>query len=68
MDVNITTTRGAATHTIDSEPESTPAEAIAYVWRSIESRDPIQVVSRDGRRELVSFNAAHVIDVSVPDG
>jgi len=68
MEVHITTSRGAATHTIDSEPEPTPTEAIAYVWRSIEARSPIPVVSRDGRRELVAFNAAHVIDVSVPDG
>jgi hypothetical protein len=31
-----------------------------------QGRTPIEVVSRDGRRELVAFNAAHVIDVSVP--
>jgi hypothetical protein len=67
MEVHITTTRGAATHTIESEPEPTATEAITQVWRGIESRTPLQVVSRDGRRELVAFNAAHVIDVSVPD-
>jgi hypothetical protein len=66
MDIHITTTRGAATHTIDREPEPTAVEAIDGVWRSIDNRTPIEVVSRDGRRELVSFNPAHVIDVSVP--
>ena len=66
MDIHITTTRGAATHTIDLEPEPTAVEAIGGVWRSIDNRTPIEVVSRDGRRELVSFNPAHVIDVSVP--
>jgi hypothetical protein len=66
MDVHITTTRGAAAHTIDLEPEPTAPEAIDGVWRSIERRTPIEVVSRDGRRELVAFNPAHVIDVSVP--
>jgi hypothetical protein len=65
MDIHITTTRGAATHTIDVEPEPNPSEAIGGVWRSIEDRTPIEVVSRDGRRELVAFNPAHVIDVSV---
>jgi hypothetical protein len=68
MEVHITTTRGAATYTIEKEPEPSPTEAIAGVWRSIESRSPIQVVSRDGRRELVAFNAAQVIDVSIADG
>jgi hypothetical protein len=67
MEVHITTTRGAATHTIESTRELAPQEAIADVWRLIESRIPIQVVSRDGRRELVAFNAQHVIDVSIPD-
>jgi hypothetical protein len=66
MEVYITTTRGAAAHTIDLEPEPTAPEAIADIWRSIEQRTPIEVVSRDGRRELVAFNAVHVIDVSVP--
>jgi hypothetical protein len=66
MDIHITTTRGAATHTIYLEPEPTAVEAIGGVWRSIDNRTPIEVVSRDGRRELVSFNPAHVIDVSVP--
>jgi hypothetical protein len=65
MDIYITTTRGAATHTIDVEPEPTASEAIGGVWRSIDDRTPIEVVSRDGRRELVAFNPAHVIDVSV---
>ena len=65
MEVHITTSRGAAAHTIDSEPEPTAAEAIDQVWRSIEQRTPMDVVSRDGRREVVAFNAAHVIDVSV---
>jgi hypothetical protein len=65
MDIHITTTRGAATHTIDEEPEPTPSDAIGGVWRSIDDRTPIEVVSRDGRRELVAFNPAHVIDVSV---
>jgi hypothetical protein len=65
MDIHITTTRGAATHTIDREPEPAAPEAIGDVWRSIDNRTPIEVVSRDGRRELVSFNPAHVIDVSV---
>jgi len=65
MEVHITTTRGAATHTIDQEPAPTASEAIYGVWRSIEQRTPIDVVSRDGRRELVAFNAVHVIDVSV---
>jgi len=41
------------------------SEAIDGVWRSIEQRTPIDVVSRNGRRELVAFNAVHVIDVSV---
>jgi hypothetical protein len=66
MEVHITTTRGAAAHTIGLEPEPTAAEAISDAWESIEARTPIEVVSRDGRRELVAFNAAHVIDVSVP--
>lgn len=65
MEVQITTTRGAAAHTINLEPQPTPSEAIDGVWRSIEQRTPIEVVSRNGRRELVAFNAAHVIDVSV---
>ena len=65
MDIYITTTRGAATHTIDVEPEPTASEAIGGVWRSIDDRTPIEVVSRDGRRELVAFNPTHVIDVSV---
>jgi len=65
MDIQITTTRGAATHTIDLEPELAPADAITGVWRSIDARTPIDVVSRDGRRELVAFNPTHVIDVSV---
>jgi hypothetical protein len=65
MDIHITTTRGAATHTIDLEPEPTAPDAVAGVWRSIDDRTPIEVVSRDGRRELVAFNPAHVIDVSV---
>jgi hypothetical protein len=65
MDIHITTTRGAATHTIDLDPEPDPSEAIGGVWRSIDDRTPIEVVSRDGRRELVAFNPAHVIDVSV---
>jgi hypothetical protein len=65
MDIHITTTRGAATHTIDREPEPDAGEAIAGVWQRIDERTPIEVVSRDGRRELVSFNPAHVIDVSV---
>jgi hypothetical protein len=68
MEVRITTTRGAATYSIESAPEPTPSQAIADVWRNIESRSPIQVVSRDGRRELVAFNAAHVIDVSIAHG
>jgi hypothetical protein len=63
MDIHITTTRGAATHTIEGEPAA--PEAIGDVWRSIDNRTPMEVVSRDGRRELVSFNPAHVIDVSV---
>jgi hypothetical protein len=66
MEVHITTTRGAAAHTIDVEPEPTAREAIDGVWRSIEARTALEVVSRDGRRELVSFNVAHVIDVSIP--
>lgn len=66
MEVQITTTRGAASHTIDAEPEPSAAEAIAGVWRSIDARTPLDVVSRDGRRELVAFNPAHVIDISVP--
>ena len=65
MEVHITTTRGAAAHTIDLEPQPTASEAIDGVWRSIEQRTPIEVVSRNGRRELVAFNATHVIDVSV---
>jgi hypothetical protein len=65
MDIHITTTRGAATHTIDVEPEPAAPDAIAGVWQSIDDRTPIEVVSRDGRRELVAFNPAHVIDVSV---
>jgi hypothetical protein len=56
---------GAADHTIDLDPEPTASEAIDGVWRSIEQRTPIDVVSRNGRRELVGFNAVHVIDVSV---
>jgi hypothetical protein len=66
MDVHITTTRGAAAYTIETEPEPSATDAISGVWQNIESRTPIEVVSRDGRRELVAFNAAHVIDVSVP--
>jgi hypothetical protein len=66
MDVHITTTRGAATHTIESDPAPTAEEAISAVWLAIEQRTPLHVVSRDGRREVVAFNAAHVIDVSVP--
>lgn len=66
MEVQITTTRGAAAHTIMAEPAPTAAGAIDGVWRDIEQRTPLDVVSRDGRRELVAFNAAHVIDVSVP--
>jgi hypothetical protein len=66
MDVHITTTRGAAAYTIEAEPEPSAIDAISRVWQNIESRTPIEVVSRDGRRELVAFNAAHVIDVSVP--
>jgi hypothetical protein len=65
MDIHITTTRGAATHTIDQEPEPAAPDAIDDVWRSVDNRTPIEVVSRDGRRELVAFNPAHVIDVSV---
>ncbi len=65
MEVHITTTRGAAVYTIDLEREPTASEAIAGVWRSIEQRTPLEVVSRNGRRELVAFNAVHVIDVSV---
>jgi hypothetical protein len=65
MDIHITTTRGAATHTIDADPEPTPPDAITGVWRNIDDRTPIEVVSRDGRRELVAFNPTHVIDVSV---
>ena len=65
MEIHITTTRGAAAHTIDLAPQPAAAEAIDAVWRSIEQRTPIEVVSRNGRRELVAFNAAHVIDVSV---
>jgi hypothetical protein len=65
MEVHITTTRGAAAYTIDLEPEPTASEAIDGVWRSIEQRTPMEVVSRNGRRELVAFNAVHVIDVSV---
>jgi hypothetical protein len=68
MDVHITTTRGAATHTIDVEPEPATPEVIGGVWQRIDNRAPIEVVSRDGRRELVAFNPAHVIDVSVPRG
>jgi hypothetical protein len=68
MEVHITTTRGAASHTIDVEPEPTAPEAIGVVWQSIDGRTPIEVVSRDGRRELVAFNPAHVIDVSVARG
>jgi hypothetical protein len=66
VEVHITTTRGAAAHTTGLVPEPTAAEAINDVWQSIEARTAIEVVSRDGRRELVAFNAAHVIDVSVP--
>jgi hypothetical protein len=65
MEVHITTTRGAAAHTIDVEPQPTASDAIDGVWRLIEQRTPIEVVSRNGRRELVAFNAVHVIDVSV---
>ena len=65
MEVHITTTRGAAAYTIDVKPEPTASEAIDGVWRSIEQRTPMEVVSRNGRRELVAFNAVHVIDVSV---
>ena len=65
MDIHLTTTRGAAPHTLDLEPEPTAPDAVAGVWRSIDDRTPIEVVSRDGRRELVAFNPAHVIDVSV---
>jgi hypothetical protein len=66
MEVHITTTRGAAVHTIEPEPGTTVHEAIDGVWKSIEQRTPIDVVSRNGRREVVAFNAVHVIDVSVP--
>jgi hypothetical protein len=65
MEVHITTTTGAAAYTIDLEPEPAASEAIDGVWRNIDQRTPIEVVSRNGRRELVAFNAVHVIDVSV---
>jgi hypothetical protein len=71
MDVHITTTRGAATHTIDLEAEPTASrQSVACGGASTTGRrsrrTPIEVVSRDGLRELVAFNPAHVIDVSVP--
>jgi hypothetical protein len=39
MDVHITTTQGAATHTIDLEPEPTASEAVGGVWRSLDKQD-----------------------------